>query len=80
MNCKHFGIIHPSVNLYNSNDATPEQREGFVKAVIITHGFCLLTEITNPVTGVPDKRLAIHERNWGDCGPEGKNFEAIVKE
>lgn len=76
MNCLHFGIIHPAVNLYNSDAATPEQKNNFVRSVILTHGMCLHTKHTNLVTGDTEYTLASEERSVGECTTWGKLFEA----
>lgn len=75
MTCKHFGISHPLVNLYNSPEATQAQKQEFVRGTILTHGFCMRADMVNPVTGDPTKRLAMHERDWGACGPSAIFFE-----
>lgn len=67
MNCKHFGIAHPAVNLYNSDAATPEQKNNFVRSVILTHGMCTRTKRTNLVTGDTEYSLASVERDSGAC-------------
>lgn len=76
MNCVHFGIDHPQVNLFNSPSATPEQITQFVQTHIISHGKCLRKTRINPVNGAEEYPLALAERTIGSCGLEGKFYQS----
>lgn len=84
--CKYFGIIHPQVTEMESKPN--EEKLAFIQMHMQSHGYCMRSQVVNPISGQIEHRLAFYERlkqqyrsilELSDhCGEEGKYFEPAI--